>query len=95
MREPSAERYDIDATAGHPVSRRDIVRMLQALLTDRFKVSLHRETKEALGYALVVGIAGPKFRASADPEGANCNIRRNAGGELQFENCSLSFSQVS
>jgi uncharacterized protein (TIGR03435 family) len=42
-------------------------RMLQALLADRFKLTLHRETKELPVYALVVAKNGPKLQqASAD-----------------------------
>jgi uncharacterized protein (TIGR03435 family) len=35
--------------------------MLQNLLADRFKLSLHEQTKEASGYALVVAKGGAKF----------------------------------
>ena len=38
--------------------------MLQALLADRFKLAVHRETKELPIYALVAGKNGPKFRAA-------------------------------
>jgi uncharacterized protein (TIGR03435 family) len=40
--------------------------MLQALLSDRFKLKLHRETREIPAYALVVGKGGPKVRSSKD-----------------------------
>jgi uncharacterized protein (TIGR03435 family) len=36
--------------------------MLQALLADRFKLALHRETKDVPVYALTVAKAGPKVR---------------------------------
>src|SRR5439155_9398075 len=45
----AAQRYDIEAKAGRPVSRREMLRMLQTLLADRFKLSLHREIKEVSG----------------------------------------------
>jgi len=35
--------------------------MLQALLTDRFKVALHRETKELPVYALILANEGAKI----------------------------------
>jgi uncharacterized protein (TIGR03435 family) len=38
--------------------------MLQALLADRFKVTLHQETRELPVYALVVAKGGPKFAPS-------------------------------
>ena len=40
--------------------------MLQSLLEDRFKVQLHRETKELPVYWLVVAKGGPKIRLSPD-----------------------------
>ncbi len=38
--------------------------MLQALLEDRFKLRVHRETKEEPAYALVVAKGGPKLEAT-------------------------------
>jgi uncharacterized protein (TIGR03435 family) len=43
--------------------------MLQNLLAERFKLTLHRETKEISGYALQVGKNGPKLKESADTTG--------------------------
>jgi len=45
--------------------------MLQALLNERFKLVIHRETKEMPVYALVVGKGGPKFH-KADMEEKDC-----------------------
>jgi uncharacterized protein (TIGR03435 family) len=39
--------------------------MLQALLADRFRLKIHRETRELPIYALVIGKGGPKFKESA------------------------------
>jgi uncharacterized protein (TIGR03435 family) len=45
--------------------------MLQALLQDRFKLTLHRETKELPVYSLVVAKNGPKLQEAkpAEPDG--------------------------
>jgi uncharacterized protein (TIGR03435 family) len=43
--------------------------MLQALLTDRFKLSLHRESKEMSVYALVAGKNGPKVKTAESASG--------------------------
>ena len=40
--------------------------MLQSLLADRFKLTLHRETKEASAYALVIAKNGPKMKKEPD-----------------------------
>ena len=59
--------YDISAVAeGDDSPTKDQFRqMLQALLTERFKLKFHRETKEMPVYALVVAKGGPKFKPSA------------------------------
>src|SRR5262245_12452714 len=48
----ATERFDIEATSDRPVSREQMMQMLQALLRDRFKLDAHRETRELRAYAL-------------------------------------------
>jgi uncharacterized protein (TIGR03435 family) len=55
------ERYDIDAVAAVRFKEGEYRVMLQALLTERFGLAIHRETQERPGYALVVGRGGPKL----------------------------------
>jgi len=43
--------------------------MVQQLLADRFKLAVHRETKELPAYALVVAKSGPKLTATKDTGG--------------------------
>jgi uncharacterized protein (TIGR03435 family) len=79
----SSERYDIEAKMDSsvvaalqklsPEDRRAAHRqMLQALLADRLKLAVHRETKEVQVYSLVVAKNGPKLQESkpivADPD---------------------------
>jgi uncharacterized protein (TIGR03435 family) len=80
--------YDIEATAPKgaipdglsPEARTDRYRlMLQALLADRFKLVLRRESKEMPVYALVVGKGGPKLQ-KADIEEKDCPA--NPGGSV-------------
>jgi uncharacterized protein (TIGR03435 family) len=40
--------------------------MLQNLLADRFKMAIHRETREFAGYALAVAKNGPKLKESKE-----------------------------
>jgi len=72
-----AERYDIEAAAPEgaippnaTARERDAVlhQMLQSLLEERFKLVMHRETKEAPIYAVVVGKRGPKLEKSGMEE---------------------------
>ncbi len=61
-------RFDIDATIPEGVSKDNMPEMLQALLVDRFKLTIHRENKEQSIYALVVGKTGVKMKeAPPDP----------------------------
>jgi uncharacterized protein (TIGR03435 family) len=49
--------------------------MLQSLLADRFKLTLHHESKQAPIYALVVAKDGPKFHeTSHDPPSAGLKV---------------------
>jgi uncharacterized protein (TIGR03435 family) len=58
-----SERYDIVAKAppGTP-DRGELGPMLRTLLADRFKVQIHRETRQMPVYALVLDRNGPKFK---------------------------------
>lgn len=50
-----SERFDVEAAGDNPLalSASDLRRMMQGLLADRFKLKLHRESRETRGYALV------------------------------------------
>jgi len=58
------ERFDIVAKVPKGASKDDVKLMLQNLLAERFKLTLHREKKELPMYALVVGKNGPKMKES-------------------------------
>jgi uncharacterized protein (TIGR03435 family) len=63
----SSDRFDIEGKAEGPNLDFDQVRlMLQSLFEDRFKLKVHRETKPAAVYALVVGKDGPKIKLARD-----------------------------
>jgi uncharacterized protein (TIGR03435 family) len=64
----SEERYDIVAHASYPATNDQMRPMLQALLTERFQMKLHRETKELSVYALLPG-KGPNKLKPAGSEG--------------------------
>jgi uncharacterized protein (TIGR03435 family) len=81
-----SERYDIAAKAPGAVSNDQLRLMLRALLTERFKLALHRETKELAVYALVVGKRGSRLEA-AKTEGEGS--MRVANGALEFQSMSM------
>jgi uncharacterized protein (TIGR03435 family) len=61
-----SERFDIVAKIPDGASKDDAPKMLQSLLEDRFKLAVHRETKDHPVLALVVGKGGPKMKQSAE-----------------------------
>ncbi len=58
------ERFDIVAKVPTGATKEQVKVMLQNLLADRFKLRLHRESRELPVYLLVVGSKGPKLRDS-------------------------------
>jgi uncharacterized protein (TIGR03435 family) len=60
----SPERYDIVAKTAGPVPSDELKQMLQALLADRFKLALHRQTREMQVYALEIEKKETKFHES-------------------------------
>jgi uncharacterized protein (TIGR03435 family) len=57
----ATQRFDIVAKAEAPVPDDQLMAMLQTLLAERFKLAIHRETKERTVYELVVGKNGPRL----------------------------------
>ena len=71
---------DSDAQAGDPrqlsdaqmkTARDQMRERLQALLAERFQLTIHRETKEESVYALLVGKSGPKIQPVEAKTGGN------------------------
>ncbi len=79
-----SEKYDISAKAEGEgdVTPEQLKPMMQGLLADRFKLTLHRETKELPVYALVVGKNGPKLKESAPEEDGGAPEGRRKGGTM-------------
>ena len=90
----ASERFDVLAKLPEGASREQVPEMLQALLAERFKLTVHRESKEHAVYALVVGKNGPKLKESppdadapagggapATADDANPQVRVSGRGE--------------
>lgn len=58
------ERFNIQGRIPDGATAEQVPEMLQALLAERFKLTIHRESKEHAVYALVVGKGGPKLKES-------------------------------
>ena len=61
-----SERFEIQATMPPETTKEQFHIMLQNLLADRFKMAVHRETKELPMYSLVVAKNGPKMKESVE-----------------------------
>jgi uncharacterized protein (TIGR03435 family) len=64
-------RFDVAAKADDvagPIKGEQFRAMIQTMLEDRFKLALHRETKELSAYALVVEKNGHKLQKAKDDE---------------------------
>lgn len=59
------DRFDIAARLPDGASKDDVPDMLRALLEERFKLAVHRETQEQTVLGLVVGKGGPKLKETA------------------------------
>ena len=66
-REIDSARYNIVAHAPAPANEEQLQLMLQALLADRFKLILHRQSKGFQVYVLSPGKNGPKLQESTSP----------------------------
>jgi uncharacterized protein (TIGR03435 family) len=65
-----AGNFDVNAKAPAGATRGQMKPMMQALLAERFKLEVHRETKTINGYGLLVAPGGLKIKESPPSEGA-------------------------
>ena len=80
------ERFDISAKPPSGAPQDQFQPMLQTLLADRFKLTVHRESKVMSAYALVVGKNGPKLHAVEAGGGSH---RNSDGGKLSAQKVSM------
>jgi uncharacterized protein (TIGR03435 family) len=66
----SAQRFDIVANLPEGATKEQVPQMLQSLLAERFKLAIHRDTKDQAVYALVVGKGGAKLKPAEEPAAA-------------------------
>jgi len=60
------ERFDITATMPADTTQEQFRAMLQHLLAERFKMTVHRETKELPMYSVTLAKGGPKMTESVE-----------------------------
>jgi len=59
--------FDVSAKIPPDATKEQVAAMLQNLLKERFKLSLHREQTQVSGYELVAAKGGPRLKESAGP----------------------------
>jgi uncharacterized protein (TIGR03435 family) len=70
-------RFDIVAKADHPADGAEFRGMLRPLLTDRFQLKIHHETRTLAGYAIRVATRG--MAARPGDQSGHCGTSTNAG----------------
>src|SRR5205807_2058795 len=80
----NGQHFDIVANLPDGATKEQVPEMLQALLKERFKMEIHKESKDQSIYAMVIGKGGLKIKETeappppaADPSGPNAGP--NAG----------------
>jgi uncharacterized protein (TIGR03435 family) len=80
-----AARFDISAKVPSGTTKDQVATMLQNLLAERFRMSLHHETVQVSGYAVVVAKGGSKLKESRGPVDESERIIPGPGGQLNRE----------
>ena len=78
----NSEYYDIEAKAPRPSGREQILQMLQSLLADRFRLQLHRETRQVPTYVLVGN--GKGYGLRENKSGDSPRVRGGDNGQHVF-----------
>jgi uncharacterized protein (TIGR03435 family) len=79
----SSDRYDVIAKAAMPASPDSLRAMLAPLLTERFHLALHRETRVLPVYVLVAAKGGPKFK---EGDGGETLVMPDGSGAMKYQN---------
>jgi uncharacterized protein (TIGR03435 family) len=80
------DEFDIDARAGKTAAKEQLRAMLQALLAERFHLTLHRDSKEMRVYALSVDRGGPRVQAATGELRPTTGPQNFHGDMRQFAN---------
>ncbi len=94
----SSDRFDIAAKAEDGASPADLGAMLQALLADRFKLTVHRETRELPIFELLLarsdGALGPRMKRSECVPDINARPATPPGGAPRCGSISNGFGRL-
>jgi uncharacterized protein (TIGR03435 family) len=72
------DRFDVIAKADSKTPQDTLKLMLQALLAERFKLMVHKDTQSIAGFALAAGKGKPKLKEAASTEKTGCQRQAQA-----------------
>lgn len=78
-------RFDLRAKVPEGATKEHLALMVESLLADRFKLAVHRESKEIQRYELTVAKNGPKFKEAASPPPADSRDAALTPGPLKSD----------
>jgi len=89
-----SERWTLEIKTTAPTTYEQKFQLLQPLLTDRFQLKVHRETKTMPIYSLVVAKGGPKLTPSPqdDKPGSTRYGNQIVGHKYDFKNLATTLS---
>jgi uncharacterized protein (TIGR03435 family) len=90
------ERFDLAAKSEFVPSAEQVGLMLQALLADRFRLTLHRESKEGHVYALVIAKGGLKMKPVEETGDSSTNSTRGTldGKHVSMDRLATALSRL-
>ena len=80
-----SDHFDVQAKMPEGTSQDQMPEMLQTLLAERFKLTLHREQKEHAIYALVVGKNGLKLQETEPADGPATSGWTKSGNGMRLD----------
>jgi bla regulator protein blaR1 len=87
------DRFTVNARAAGPLGPGQLPFMMQAMLEDRFKLKVHRETREMPVYVLTAEKNGHKMRPAKAPNAAP-ELRGFQGREGEFNAAAVNLTQL-
>jgi uncharacterized protein (TIGR03435 family) len=84
-----SDRFDIVAKVDQPVGDAELMTLLQALMADRFKLTLHHEKRTMAAYVLEVAKGGAKLEKSPGGESSTNNSSNNLRSALDARNTTM------
>jgi uncharacterized protein (TIGR03435 family) len=73
------DRFDVAGKAPESTSPETLKLMLQALLEDRFRLAVHKDTRPLPGFALAAGKGKPKMKPAAETSDPGCQSQTASG----------------